>query len=275
VASIPTITSGSATSFTEGSTGSFTITTAGTPPPSLAETGALPAGVTFTSNGNGTATLGGTPAYGSAGSYPITVTAANGGAADATSSFTLTVDPAGSGFRILTLTVPGADALVPYTATLSASGGNPSYKWSLVGGKLPTGLKLHSSGSITGKPRLGGTSTFTLQVIDHKTKTRASFVRTLTYTLVVAQPVPSVAALKPATGSSSGGNQVSITGAALEGASVWFGPNLATIVSQSNTGTKVTVTAPVGSAGTVDVMVITPGGTSPLGPSDKYTYTGP
>ena len=50
----------------------------GHPDPALSESGALPAGVTFTDNGDGTATLGGTPGAGTAGSYPITITASNG-----------------------------------------------------------------------------------------------------------------------------------------------------------------------------------------------------
>jgi hypothetical protein len=86
----PTITSASATTFNEGSAGTFTVTTSGTPTPSLSETGALPAGVIFTDNGNGTASLVGTPAAN--GIFPITVTAANGIGSNATQSFTLTVD---------------------------------------------------------------------------------------------------------------------------------------------------------------------------------------
>ena len=49
--------------------------------------------MTFTDNGDGTATLAGTPAAGTAGSYPITITATNGVSPDATQSFTLTVAP--------------------------------------------------------------------------------------------------------------------------------------------------------------------------------------
>ena len=50
--------------------------------------------MTFTDNGDGTATLAGTPAAGTGGSYPVTITAANGVRPDATRSFTLTVDEA-------------------------------------------------------------------------------------------------------------------------------------------------------------------------------------
>jgi hypothetical protein len=88
----PSITSANSTTFTVGTAGSFTVTTTGAPTPSLTETGALPGGVTFVNNGNGTATLSGTPAAGTAGSYPITITASNGVGAPANQSFTLTVN---------------------------------------------------------------------------------------------------------------------------------------------------------------------------------------
>ena len=49
--------------------------------------------MTFTDNGNGTATLSGTPAA-APGTYPLTFTAANGVLPNATQSFTLTVNQA-------------------------------------------------------------------------------------------------------------------------------------------------------------------------------------
>ena len=67
------------------------MTTTGFPTSALTETGALPTGVTFVDNGDGTATLAGTPAAGTGGTYPLTITAANGVVPDATQSFTLTV----------------------------------------------------------------------------------------------------------------------------------------------------------------------------------------
>ena len=88
----PTITSTDSTTFTVGPPARFTVTTTGTPTPPLSESGSLPSGVTFTDNGNGTARLAGTPGSGTAGTYPITITATNGVSPDATQSFTLTVD---------------------------------------------------------------------------------------------------------------------------------------------------------------------------------------
>ena len=90
----PAITSANNTTFTVGTAGSFTVTTTGTPTPTLTQTGTLPSGVTFVDNGNGTATLSGTPAAGTGGNYPITITANNGVGSPANQSFTLTVNQA-------------------------------------------------------------------------------------------------------------------------------------------------------------------------------------
>ena len=70
------------------------MTTTGSPTPSIRETGTLPSGVTFAGNPDGTATLSGTPDPGTGGTYPLTLSAANGVQPDATQSFTLTVNQA-------------------------------------------------------------------------------------------------------------------------------------------------------------------------------------
>lgn len=64
VTQAPTFTSGNSATFSPGTAGSFQVTTAGHPLPSLGSTGTLPGGVTFTDNGNGTATISGAPAPG-------------------------------------------------------------------------------------------------------------------------------------------------------------------------------------------------------------------
>ncbi len=88
----PGISSANSATFTAGTAGSFAITTTGTPTPSLAETGTLPSGVTFQYDGNGTATLSGTPSSGSGGTYSLTITASNGVGTNASQSFTLAVN---------------------------------------------------------------------------------------------------------------------------------------------------------------------------------------
>src|SRR5262249_45743528 len=71
----PAITSTNSAVFSLGAAGSFSVTTTGFPRPTLTATGALPNGVTFTDNGNGTATLAGTAAAGTGGPYALTITA--------------------------------------------------------------------------------------------------------------------------------------------------------------------------------------------------------
>jgi hypothetical protein len=83
----PAITSASSTTLFFEAPGTFTVTATGYPAPALSESGPLPGGVSFHDNGNGTATISGTPTQ--AGAFPITITAANGIGANATQSFTL------------------------------------------------------------------------------------------------------------------------------------------------------------------------------------------
>jgi hypothetical protein len=89
----PAFTSATSTSFVVGTAGTFAVTTTGTLPMTLSESPALPSGLTFVDNSNGTATLSGTPATGTAGLYPITLTATNSSAATNT-VLELTISPA-------------------------------------------------------------------------------------------------------------------------------------------------------------------------------------
>ncbi len=86
--SAPNITSADNATFYINIPGSFTITTTGYPVPTFSVTGTLPTGVTFDASSG---TLSGTPASGSIGAYPLTITASNGTSPDATQNFTLTV----------------------------------------------------------------------------------------------------------------------------------------------------------------------------------------
>ncbi len=54
-----------------------------------------------------------------------------------------------------------------YADTVYAAGGRPTYKFTVVQGHLPKGLKLDKkTGVVSGSPKNAGTSAFTLQVID-------------------------------------------------------------------------------------------------------------
>ncbi len=84
--------------------------------------------------------------------------------------------------------------------------------------------------------------------------------------------VPTVAGLTPTVGSQLGGTLVSIIGSGFTGAtSVAFGTTLATNLTVV-TDSLIMVSSPAGIAGTVNVTVTTPGGTSATSPADLYTY---
>ncbi|HVX11764.1 MAG TPA: DUF4214 domain-containing protein [Pirellulales bacterium] len=161
----PAISSAGTTSFQVGSTGTFTVTTTGTPAAALTEKGTLPSGLTFVDNGNGTATLSGKPAAGTQGSYPITITANDGVAPNATQSFTLVVN--------------AAPAITSANATSFAQGSSNSFTVTATGsptatlsasGTLPTGVTFVDNGNgtatLSGTPS-GAAGNFTLTITAH------------------------------------------------------------------------------------------------------------
>ena len=84
--------------------------------------------------------------------------------------------------------------------------------------------------------------------------------------------VPTITAVSPAGGPTTGGTVVTLTGTGLTNASaVTFGGVAGTSISNV-TDTSLTVTTPAGAAGTVDVLVTTPLGTSVAASTAKYTY---
>ncbi len=89
--------------------------------------------------------------------------------------------------------------------------------------------------------------------------------------LAVSEPIPTVTAVNPNLGPTSGANTVTITGSELAGATaVRFGATPASAFTVES-ATSITATVPAGSA-TVDVTVATPAGRSPAGTADRYTY---
>jgi Putative Ig domain len=147
----PTITSAASATSIVGAPFTFTVTTTGAPTPTLSETGALPAGLTFTDNGNGTATIAGTSTDVGA-NYPITITATNGVGNPATQTFTLTNASAP------TITSPATATFTTgvagtYTVTTT---GFPVPTLTLSAGTLPDGLTFvdnkDGTGTIAGTP---------------------------------------------------------------------------------------------------------------------------
>ena len=91
----PAITSADNATFVVGTFGTFTVRTSPpVPSATVTFTGTLPTGISFVPNGDGTATVSGTAAAASEGSYPINISASNGTLPDAMQTFTITVQDA-------------------------------------------------------------------------------------------------------------------------------------------------------------------------------------
>ena len=150
--------------FAIGSANTFTVTTTGHPLPTITSTGLLPTGVTFTDNGNGTATLTGSPVAGSEGAYPITFTASNGIGAPAAQAFTLTVAAGGTPlFSSANATTFRVGAVGSFAVLTTAT---PIAATITVTGALPTGVTLtnHGNGTATlaGVPAAGTAGVYPL-----------------------------------------------------------------------------------------------------------------
>ena len=125
--------------------------------------GSLPAGLSLNSS---TGAITGIPAGpGTTTTFTARVTEAGASARSDTQGLSIAIVVAP--LAIATTSLPSGIVGVPYSQTLAATGGVPSYTWTRIAGKLPNGLTLNSStGAITGKPSKWGTYTFTLRVTD-------------------------------------------------------------------------------------------------------------
>ena len=197
VSSPPVVTSDAATTFTTGTSGIFTVTT--TPgsatPTTLSASGTLPHGVTFTDNGDGTATLAGMPDATTGGSYPLTITAGNGLATSA-QGFVLTVAQSVliTNGDVATFTTGASGSFGITTAS-----GYPTSTALAIAGTLPTGVAFtdnhDGTATISGTP--GSTTGGSYPLTITASNGTAPNV-TQNFTLTVGQPV-AIAATDQAT----------------------------------------------------------------------------
>ena len=120
--------------------------------------GSLPPGINLSSTG----LLSGTPTMSGTFDFAVRV-ASDSPPQESTRSFQIVVS---SNLTVATTTLPTATRFVPYSTTLSASGGVAPYTWSVASGSLPAGLTLSAAGVISGTPSALGTSNFTVRVAD-------------------------------------------------------------------------------------------------------------
>ena len=149
----PAITSADSASIGMRSPADVTVTTTGIPAPAITETGALPAGITLTDHGNGTASLSGIAAAGTTGRFPVTITAANGVGSPATQAFTLTVTTAASAPAITSDPAAAATFGAPVSFTVTTNG-YPVPSMSQAG-TMPPGV--HFAGNGDGTATISGT----------------------------------------------------------------------------------------------------------------------
>jgi Domain of unknown function (DUF1929)/IPT/TIG domain/Glyoxal oxidase N-terminus len=225
-------------SFTAGS-GSLTVT--GPPNSKIAPPGYY---MLFLINNNGVPSVASFVLLGSSGSNPAPTVSA--------------ISPAtGAGSGGTAVTITGTGFLSGATVSL--------------GGTAATGVNVVSSTSITATTAAHSAGSVNVVVTNSDSQTG-----TLNngFSYGAANPTPTVSAISPATGTTSGGTAVTITGTGfLSGATVKFGSNSATGVNVVSS-TSITATTPAHSAGSVSVVVTnTDGQNDTL--TNGYSYTNP
>lgn len=108
--------------------------------------------------------------------------------------------PSAGSLSIVTSSLSSGATGAPYSAILTAAGGDPPYVWAIMG-SLPQGLSLTSGDTITGTPTAAGTSSFVVQVEDSSVPPQTRSVR---FHLRI---VPGAAAA-PSSASPRGGNTI-------------------------------------------------------------------
>jgi uncharacterized protein YhjY with autotransporter beta-barrel domain len=140
--------------------------------------GSAPAGVTLTGGA-----LSGTPTL--AGTFNFTVTATDsttGTAATGSMAYTLVI--AAPTITLAPATLPAGQYAVPYSQTLTASGGTAPYSYVLTG-TPPTGIALSSAGVLSGTPTDIGSFSIIVTATDN-----LGFTGTANYTLVIGNNPP-------------------------------------------------------------------------------------
>jgi len=194
-----------------------------------------------------------TTAAGSAGSGTVAVTTPGGTATSAANTWTYVAPPTISGISPTSGGIAGGTI-----ATITGTNFSSTTSVTVGGAAASFSVLSDTSIRITTPSRPAGAATVVVTTVGG----------TASSTFTYLAP-PALSTITPASGPTTGGTSVTISGSGMSGATgVTFGGEPGTVAATSDT--SVTVTAPAGSAGTVTVALTTPGGTSSL--TNAYTY---
>jgi hypothetical protein len=148
---------------TVGAAYNQTLTAQGGIPPYIftVSNGLLPAGMTLT----GAGALSGTPS--ASGNFNFTVKATDANGCQGSRAYALTINAGCASITINPATVPTVFLNIPYSQTLTASGGTAPYTFSLLNGVLQGGLTLSAAGVLSGTvPVDAGSVSITVKATD-------------------------------------------------------------------------------------------------------------
>ncbi len=179
----PTITSAGSAPATAGVPFTFTVTTCTTAVPVFMTSG-LPGGLLLTNDGDGTATIAGTPHVADSGVYRARISAAVTGQTTAVQTFVVTVDNAPMFSSTLTYTAHTGTA---FTRGIATRYGYPLPVAISTSSTLPAGVSLTDTGTedanLAGTPGPDAGGVYRLSLV----ATNGSFTTTKTFTLTVYQ----------------------------------------------------------------------------------------
>ncbi|MDV3467177.1 IPT/TIG domain-containing protein [Stenotrophomonas sp. C3(2023)] len=165
--------------------------------------------------------------------------------------------PAQRGTPLQGVNVAVSNGRAPYTCAVTPASG-----------ALPAGVQIGADCTLTGTPTQSGTFPFAVSITD--SSDTPFTMNSATLNLVVAPPPASLTSLLPASGPASGGSNVMLTGQLADATAVMFGNQPATSFTQLDP-TRIIAVTPAGTAGEVDVTVVTGNGTTPVTPAGRYT----
>ncbi|MBE7541418.1 MAG: Ig domain-containing protein [Bryobacteraceae bacterium] len=130
--------------------------------------GSLPAGLVLSAS-NGT--ISGTPTQAGTSNFTVRANISTGFAVIPVDSSLLSITITNAPLVLQTSSLPDGFVGTAYQQSLTATGGQTPYTYSLFSGNLPAGLTLTSAGTITGTPTAEGTASFVARVTDSDSAT--------------------------------------------------------------------------------------------------------